>query len=140
MTATTHSLAKINAMPAADFAAALGEVFEHAPWVAEGAAAARPYPSVEALHAGLMRAVHDAPQATQLAFLRGHPELGGRFAHAGAMTESSKSEQGGAGLDRLEAEEFARFERLNADYRARFGFPFIICVRRHTRASILAAF
>ena len=140
MTATTHSLAKINAMPAADFAAALGDVFEHAPWVAERAAAGRPYPSVAALHAGLMRAVHDAPRATQLAFLRGHPELGGKLARVGAMTESSKSEQGGLGLNRLEAEEFARFEQLNAAYRARFGFPFIICVRRHTRASILAEF
>jgi 2-oxo-4-hydroxy-4-carboxy-5-ureidoimidazoline decarboxylase len=140
MAATTHSLAKINAMPAADFAAALGDVFEHAPWVAERAAAGRPYPSVAALHAGLMQAVHDAPRATQLAFLRGHPELGGKLARAGAMTGSSKSEQRALGLDRLEAEEFARFEQLNAAYRARFGFPFIICVRRHTRASILAAF
>jgi 2-oxo-4-hydroxy-4-carboxy-5-ureidoimidazoline decarboxylase len=140
MNSTTHSLAKINAMPAADFAAALGDVFEHAPWVPERAAAGRPYPSVAALHAGLMQAVHGAARATQLAFLRGHPDLGGKLARAGAMTESSKSEQGGVGLDRLAAEEFTRFERLNADYRERFGFPFIICVRRHTRASILAAF
>jgi 2-oxo-4-hydroxy-4-carboxy-5-ureidoimidazoline decarboxylase len=140
MTGTTYSIAEINAMPAADFVAALGDVFEHAPWVAERAAAARPYPTVGALHDGLMQAVHDAPAATQLAFLRGHPELGGKLARAGAMTEASRSEQGGLGLDRLDDENFARFARLNAAYRARFGFPFIICVRRHTRASILAEF
>lgn len=140
MTATTHSLAEINAMPAAAFVAALGDVFEHAPWVAERAAAGRPYRTVAALHQALMQAVRDAPAATQLAFVRGHPELGGKIARAGAMTAASKSEQGGLGLDRLNDEEFARFERLNAVYRERFGFPFIICVRRHTRASILAEF
>src|SRR5215831_2073588 len=140
MTATTYSLAEINAMPAADFMAALGEVFEHAPWVAKGAAAGRPYPTVGALHDGLMQAVHETPAATQLAFVRGHPELGGKLARAGDMTEASRSEQGGLGLDRLNDEEFARFERLNTAYRERFGFPFIICVRRHTRASILTAF
>jgi 2-oxo-4-hydroxy-4-carboxy-5-ureidoimidazoline decarboxylase len=140
MAATTYSLAELNAMPAADFAAALGDIFEHAPWVAERGAAGRPYPSVPALHAALMQAVGTAPRATQLAFLRGHPELGGKLARAGAMTDASKSEQGGLGLDRLSDEEFARFERLNAAYRERFGFPFIIAVRRHTRASILAEF
>lgn len=140
MTATTHSLAEINALPAAQFVAALGDVFEHAPWVAERAANGRPYRTVAALHDALMQAVRDAPTATQLAFVRGHPELGGKLARAGAMTEASKSEQGGLGLDRLSDEEFTRFERLNAAYRERFGFPFVIAVRRHTRVSILAAF
>ncbi len=140
MAATTYSLAEINAMPAAQFAAALGDVFEHAPWVGERAAAGRPYPSVLALHAALMRTVEGAPDATRLAFLRGHPELGGKLARAGAMTDASKSEQEGVGLDRLDKEEFARFERLNTAYRERFGFPFIIAVRRHTRASILTEF
>ena len=140
MTATTHSLPEINAMPAVEFVAALGDLFEHAPWVAERAAAGRPYPNVAALHDALMQAVYDAPGAMQLAFVRGHPELGGKLARAGAMTEASKSEQGGLGLDRLNDEEFARFERLNRAYRERFEFPFIICVRHHTRASILADF
>jgi 2-oxo-4-hydroxy-4-carboxy-5-ureidoimidazoline decarboxylase len=140
MIATSHSLPALNAMPAAEFVAALGDVFEHAPWVAERAAAGRPYSTVATLHAALMQAVRDAPTTTQLAFVRGHPELGGKLARAGAMTDASKSEQGGLGLDRLSDEEFARFERLNAAYRDRFGFPFVICVRRHTRASILAEF
>src|ERR1700730_17430325 len=114
MTATTYSLGEINAVPAADLAAALGDVFEHAPWVAERAAADRPYPTITALHDGLMQAVRAAPVAPQLAFVRGHPELGGKVARAGAMTAASGSEQGGLGLDRLNDEEFARFERLNA--------------------------
>src|SRR5690349_15105742 len=101
MTATTYSLAEINAMPAADFVALLGDVFEHAPWVAERAAAGRPYPTVGALHDGLMRAIRDAPAPTQLVFVRGHPELGGKLARAGTMTDASRSEQGGLGLDRL---------------------------------------
>jgi 2-oxo-4-hydroxy-4-carboxy-5-ureidoimidazoline decarboxylase len=140
MTATTHSLVEINAMPAAEFVAVLGDVFEHAPWVAERTADGRPYRTVSALHDALMQAVNEASAATQLAFVRGHPELGGKLARAGAITEASKSEQGGLGLDRLNDEEFARFERFNRAYRERFAFPFIICVRRHTRASILAEF
>lgn len=140
MTATTHSLADLNAASAADFVDALGDVFEHAPWVAEAAAAARPFATVAALHDALMQVVRSAPPETMLGFLRGHPELGGNVARAGAMTDASKAEQGGLGLDRLAADDFARFERLNRAYRARFGFPFIICVRRHTRASIIDRF
>src|SRR5262249_32959648 len=138
MSKATHSLAALNAASAADFVAALGDVFEHAPWVATAAASRRPFATVTALHDALTHAVRAAPRETQLAFVRGHPELAGKVARAGAMTDASKAEQGGLGLDRLGGEEFARFERLNAAYRARFGFPFIICVRRHTRDSILA--
>jgi 2-oxo-4-hydroxy-4-carboxy-5-ureidoimidazoline decarboxylase len=87
-----------------------------------------------------MAAVTDAGEAEQMAFIRGHPELAGKVARAGAMTAESRQEQGSLGLDRLSEAEFARFERLNADYRARFGMPFIICVRRHTRDSILDNF
>jgi 2-oxo-4-hydroxy-4-carboxy-5-ureidoimidazoline decarboxylase len=140
MTATTRSLADLNAASAADFAAALGDVFEHAPWVAASAAAARPFASVTALHDALMDVVRAAPRARLLDFLRGHPELGGEVARVGAMTDASRAEQGGLGLDRLDAEDFGRFERLNRAYRQRFGFPFIICVRRQTRASILDQF
>ena len=140
MTATTHSLAAINALSPADFVAALGDVFEHAPWVAEAAAAGRPYATVTSLHEALMQAVYRAPRETQLAFVRGHPELGGKVARAGAMTDASKAEQGGLGLDRLDEEQFARFERLNRAYRDRFGFPFVICVRLQTRESILDQF
>ena len=129
-------LDSLNAMPAADFTAALGDLFERAAWVAGQAAGARPYPTVEALHQGLMQAVSRAPEETRLAFIRAHPELGSKVRRAD-MTVASQAEQGSLGLDRLSEEEFARFSRLNAAYRDKFGIPFIICVRRHTRDSIL---
>ena len=135
------ALAELNAGARADFVAALGDIFEHGAWVAERAYAARPFVTVAALHDAMMAAVRAAPRAEQLAFLRGHPELGGKVARAGAMTADSRAEQGGLGLDRLSEEEFARFERLNAAYKERFGFPFIVCVRRHeSRQSILDSF
>ena len=123
------------------FVAAVGDVFEHAPWVAERAYAARPFVTVAALHGAMMQALRSAPRNEQLAFLRGHPELAGKVARAGAMTPDSRAEQGGLGLDRLSPADFARFERANAAYAQKFGFPFIVCVRRHASAeSILATF
>jgi 2-oxo-4-hydroxy-4-carboxy-5-ureidoimidazoline decarboxylase len=140
MTDAPLTLDQINTLPRADFIAVFGDLFEHAPWVAERAFAARPFATVAALHEAMIQTVRAAPRAEQVAFLGGHPELGGKVARAGAMTDDSKAEQGGLGLDRLSDEEFARFERLNAAYRTKFGFPFIVCVRRHTRDSILTQF
>lgn len=140
MSSKPVTLDALNAVPLATFVDVLGAVFEHAPWVAETAAAGRPFATVADLHAAMSAAVAAAPEADQVAFLRGHPELGGKVARAGAMAEASRHEQGALGLDRLSDEEFARFERLNASYQARFGIPFIICVRRHTRDSILDRF
>jgi len=135
------TLAELNASNRAAFVGAVGEVFEHTPWVAELAHAARPFASVAALHDAMMQAVRDAPREQQLAFLRGHPELAGKIARAGAMTAESKAEQGGLGLDRLSDADFTRLERANAAHAKKFGFPFIVCVRRHKSAeSILAAF
>ncbi|MGB9364439.1 MAG: 2-oxo-4-hydroxy-4-carboxy-5-ureidoimidazoline decarboxylase [Xanthobacteraceae bacterium] len=135
------TLDQLNAGDRAAFVAALGDIFEHAPWVAERAHGAQPFASIAALHDAMMQAVRTAPRAQQLAFLRGHPELAGKVARAGAMTADSTSEQGGLGLDRLSDADFARFERANAAYARKFGFPFIVCVRLHKSAqSILAAF
>jgi 2-oxo-4-hydroxy-4-carboxy-5-ureidoimidazoline decarboxylase len=134
------NLDDLNKLSAAQFVAELGEIFEHATWVAEAAAAKRPFATIAALHDAMIAAVHAAPEAQQLAFLRGHPELGGKVARAGAMTADSVAEQGGLGLNRLSDAEFARFEKLNADYNAKFGFPFIICVKRQTRDAILSEF
>jgi 2-oxo-4-hydroxy-4-carboxy-5-ureidoimidazoline decarboxylase len=135
------SLADLNASDRETFIAALGDIFEHAPWIAGGAYAKRPFTSVSALHDAMMDVVQAAPRAEQLSFLRGHPELGGKVARAGAMTADSRAEQGGLGLDRLSDDAFARFERANAAYAKTFGFPFIVCVRRHTSAeSVLASF
>lgn len=136
----THVLGDINRISASDFVAALGDTFELAPWVAEGAAGRRPFATVTDLHQAMMGIVRAAPRETQLAFLRGHPDLAGKAARAGALTEDSHREQTSAGLDSLSEEEFARFHRLNDAYKAKFGFPFIVCVRRHTRDSILARF
>lgn len=134
------SLDAVNAMDRPAFVAAFGGIFEHSPWVAERAFAARPFASREALHAAMMAAVRAAPDAETRAFLNAHPELAGPAARARQMTTHSVSEQGSAGLDRMGEAEFDRFDRLNAAYRARFGFPFIIAVRGRSRAEILAEF
>src|SRR5262245_12846326 len=134
------TLDQLNRLSRPELVAALGDVFERSPWVAEAAFDARPFASVEALHEAMTRVVRDAPRDAQLALLRAHPDLAGRAARAGAMTAASAAEQASAGLDRLTDEEYERFTRLNAAYRERFAFPFIIAVRHQTRASILATF
>ena len=133
-------LADLNQLDPAAFAAAVGEVFELAPWVAAAAHARRPFATVTDLHAAMIGAVRAAPREEQLAFIRNHPDLAGKAARAGNVTDDSKHEQASAGLDMLSDEEFARFHRLNDAYKAKFGFPFMICVRRHSRDSILAQF
>ncbi len=138
--ADSLTLDQLNAMDGAGFVAAIGDVFEHADWVAEAAFRAKPFATVADLHAAMVEAVHAAPRDRQLAFINGHPELGGKVARAGEMTDASISEQGSLGLDRLSGEEYERFQALNAAYWDKFGFPFVICVRRHTRDSILNQF
>ena len=134
------TVAELNAMGREELLGALGFLFEHSPWVAERAWAARPFASVEMLHQAMADAVRAATADERLALLRAHPDLAGKAARAGALTTSSVAEQASAGLDRLTDEEFARFEALNAAYRERFGFPFIIAVRRHDKAGILREF
>jgi 2-oxo-4-hydroxy-4-carboxy-5-ureidoimidazoline decarboxylase len=136
----TVTLGELNRMGSADFAASIGDTFELAPWVAAAAAARRPFAKVTGLHEAMMGALRMAPRERQLEFLRGHPDLAGKAARAGAVTEDSRREQASVGLDSLSDEEFARFHRLNDAYKAKFGFPFMICVRRHTRDSILGQF
>ena len=136
----TVPLADLNRASPADFSAAIGDAFELAPWVAEAASAKRPFSTVTDLHAAMMGAVRAQSRDKQLAFLRQHPDLAGKAARAGTITEESKREQASVGLDTLSEEEFARFHRLNDAYKAKFGFPFIVCVRRHTRDSILEQF
>lgn len=134
------SLEDLNTYTPDAFVDAVAEVFEQAPWVARKVAERAPFDSVTALHAAMMATVREAAPSRRLAFLRGHPELAGKVARAGAMTSESVSEQGSLGLNRLGDAQFARFEALNEAYAKRFGFPFIICVRRHTRDSILDRF
>jgi 2-oxo-4-hydroxy-4-carboxy-5-ureidoimidazoline decarboxylase len=134
------SLEELNATDRAGFLSALGGIYEKSPWVAERAFAGRPFATVADLYTGMQSAVASAGEAEQMALIRAHPELAGKVARAGTLTTESGREQGGLGLDRLSDAELMRFERLNAAYRERFGFPFIVCVRRHTRDSILDQF
>jgi 2-oxo-4-hydroxy-4-carboxy-5-ureidoimidazoline decarboxylase len=134
------SLETVNAMDRARFAEALGAVVEKAPWIVERAWDERPFASVAALCAAILRVIQGLSRDAQLDFLRAHPDLAGTALRAGEVTRASQSEQSGAGLDRLGDGEYARFDRLNRAYREKFGFPFIIAVRNHDKASILAAF
>jgi 2-oxo-4-hydroxy-4-carboxy-5-ureidoimidazoline decarboxylase len=137
---TTLCLPTLNNLDCAEFTRTLGGLFENSPWIAERAWSARPFASIDDLHHAMVEVARRAPRSVQLALLRAHPDLAGRAARAGAMSASSVAEQTSAGLDRLSDEEYERFNRLNAAYRDRFGFPFIIAVRRHDKAGIFAAF
>jgi len=120
----------------AGFIEKFGHIFEHSPWVVEHAWESRPFADADELHAAFMAAVAQAGANAQLALIKAHPELAAKV----ELTEASQSEQMGAGLKHLTASEFERFAVLNAGYREKFGFPFIICVRLNSKASILAAF
>ena len=137
---TPISLDSLNTGSDADFTTALGDIFEHSSWVAQEAAKKRPFASIKDLHDAMMAVLRAAPAATQLALVKAHPDLAGKAARSGTMTADSISEQGSVGLDRLTDAEYARFTRLNDAYQAKFGIPFIVCVRRHTKDSILNEF
>ncbi|WP_461470493.1 allantoinase PuuE [Pararhodobacter sp.] len=125
------------------FVATYGSIFEHSPWIAERAHALELGPAHDTaagLHNALARVFRSASAEERLGVLRAHPDLAGKLAQARRLTAASTGEQASAGLDALTDEERATFERLNADYVAKHGFPFIIAVRDNTKASILAAF
>jgi 2-oxo-4-hydroxy-4-carboxy-5-ureidoimidazoline decarboxylase len=130
------TLDDLNAMQVADFITALDGVFEHAPWVARTAASRRPFATVTALHVALMQAVHAAPADICLDFLRGHPPLSSKALADPGLTPESRSEQGGLGMTSL-GERLAAFDAGSAAYEARFGFPYIVCVRRQTPPFVL---
>ena len=134
------SLDTLNAADRATFMAAIGEVMELAPWVADEAYAKRPFASMAALYQTMVDAVRNAGDERLRALINGHPDLAGRAAREGKLTADSTAEQAAAGLDRLTEQEFAAFHRLNDAYRSKFGMPFIVCVRRHGKESILRQF
>jgi OHCU decarboxylase len=117
------------------FMARFGGVFEGSPWVAERAWAARPFGSVEALHVAMVDVVARSPHEVRIGLIRAHPDLAGRV----SLTAESEREQAAAGLDHLTPEQFERITWLTTAYRARFGFPFIVCAREHTPDTIIAA-
>ena len=134
------NLQDLDALDCTGFTLALGAIFEHSPWIAERAWNRRPFADVDDLMAAMLAVVEAASDDEKIALIRAHPDLAGKAARAGALTAHSTAEQAGAGLDRLSDEEFRRFHRLNDAYKSRFGFPFVIAVRGHTRETILAAF
>ncbi len=125
------------------FVARFGGVYEHSPWIAEGAFDAGLTAEADTAEglSGLLRAQVEASGADrQMALLRKHPDLAGKLAVADALTAASTAEQAGAGLAACTADEFERFQTLNAAYKEKFGFPFIVAVAGRHRIEILAIF
>ncbi|VTU28911.1 N-carbamoyl-L-amino acid hydrolase [Variovorax sp. PBS-H4] len=123
------SIEQLNAAAPDPFAALLEGTYEHSPWIAQRAAAARPFRSLAHLKHALVQAVSSATEDEQLGLIRAHPELAGKAMVSKTLTAESTHEQGKAGLTDCTPEEFAKIQQLNADYNAKFGFPFILAVR-----------
>ena len=123
------TLNQLNRASPADFTRLLDGTYEHSPWIAERAAAARPFATLSQLKQALVQVVRDAGVDAQLALIRAHPELAGKAMVSKTLTAQSTNEQGQAGLTDCTAAEFAQIQQLNADYHTRFGFPFILAVR-----------
>ena len=143
------SLEQLNAANASEFVALLDGTYEHSPWVAEGAVQQRPFTSLAALKAALVASVRGSGRSTarqqQLTLIRAHPELAGKAMVSRSLTAESSREQGNAGLTDCTPAEFAHIQALNADYNAKFGWPFILAVRGPRgmglqRAEIIAIF
>ncbi|MDD5140214.1 MAG: 2-oxo-4-hydroxy-4-carboxy-5-ureidoimidazoline decarboxylase [Verrucomicrobiales bacterium] len=132
--------AGLNGLSCEDFTRIVGPVFEHSPWIAEAAWAKRPFAALENLHRALCEVVEKSGEEKQLALIRAHPDLVGRAARAGALTRESAGEQAGAGLNSLSPDEIALFQKQNAAYQERFGFPFVICARLNKKEAILDGF
>jgi beta-ureidopropionase / N-carbamoyl-L-amino-acid hydrolase len=125
----TVTLEQVNTAPTAEAARLLEGLYEHSSWIAEAALAHRPFKSLAQLKHAMARIVADSGRETQLKLLRAHPELAGKAMVSKSLTAESSNEQSKAGLTNCTPEEFAKIQRLNADYNAKFGFPFILAVR-----------
>ena len=134
------SLARLNTAPDADFVTALAGIYEHSDWVPQHLVRQRPFPDLEHLRLAMRQVVENATDAEKLTLIRSHPDLAGKLAKAGKLTEESTREQAGLGLDRLDDQEYWRFQNRNERYREKFGFPFIICARLTTKPGVLEAF
>src|SRR5918995_7515232 len=132
------TIEEVNGLDREEFVSRFGALYERSPWVAEAACRERPFASPAELHEAFVKAMHEAPRERQLGLIRAHPDLAGKVAIAGELTAESAREQASAGLNRLTSEEYEDFHRLNTAYRGKFGFPFIVCVRQHTKETILA--
>lgn len=130
---TTIAIIAINQLDKAAFVETLGWVFEDSPWVAERAWESRPFADLATLHQVMQEQVVSATRDEQLQLLRAHPDLGARA----VMSSASTTEQSGAGLDQLTADEFSRLHSANTAYRTKFGFPFLFAVKGSTKYAIL---
>jgi 2-oxo-4-hydroxy-4-carboxy-5-ureidoimidazoline decarboxylase len=140
MMAMHYTLEQLNRASTEAFVAALSGIFEHSPWVAGAAAGQRPFASIEALHQTMSHAVRRAGETKQLALINAHPELAGKAAVRGELTDESAREQSGAGLSQCTPEEFDKLQSLNRAYREKFGFPFILAVRGYDRRGVIENF
>jgi OHCU decarboxylase len=131
------SLLELNQYGRNAFVAVCGPLFEHSPWIAQHTWPAHPFENLHALHQALCQTMYAARKHEQIALICAHPDLVGKMAE---LTDDSKSEQAAAGLTELTAEDAAAFKRYNAEYRAKFGFPFVICARENKKDAILKAF
>ena len=123
------TLDHLNGLSQADFTQALDGTYEHSPWIAEAAWAHRPFASLAALKHAMVTVLAQAGVDAQLRLIRAHPELAGKAMVSRTLTAESTHEQGKAGLTDCTPDEFARIQQMNADYNAKFGFPFILAVR-----------
>lgn len=134
------SLAEINTIDEDAFTHKLAGLFEGPPWIITQALRSRPFTSREQLYQTLCTIMYQAPVEQQIALLRAHPDLVGRAALNGTLSQASTNEQAAAELDRLTPKEIATFQRLNQIYHDQFGFPFVICARENKKESILDGF
>ncbi len=132
----SYTIAELNQMGQDAFVAALGAVFEHTPAIAHQAWCQHPFADITELHQAMVNVANAMSRDEQLALIRAHPDLGSKA----KMAPASVKEQAGVGLDRMTQEEYDRFLSLNQRYKDKFGFPFIVAVKNHTKESIFAAF
>lgn len=132
-------VAALCAMGREVFVRELSGIYEHSPWIAQRAWEQQPFEGVEELHEALRSVVKNASEEEQLRLICAHPELAGKEAEEGSLTTASTHEQAGAGLNQCSREELERLRRLNAEYREKFGFPFVIAVKGLSRYQIMDA-
>jgi 2-oxo-4-hydroxy-4-carboxy-5-ureidoimidazoline decarboxylase len=135
-----RTIAEINSLDRSEFVQIIGPVFELSRWIAQETFPKRPFADLELLHAALCDTVKSSSEEKQLALIRAHPDLVGRAALAGTLTSASTNEQASAGLNQLSADEIALFQKNNAAYKEKFGFPFVICARLNKKDAILEGF
>lgn len=133
-------LSDVNTLANGAFIERFADIAEHSPWVAERAASSRPFSCVASMVDAFVYVMHTATPQDQLSLIQAHPDLAGRAAIAGELTNDSQREQAGAGLDQLTQDEMLRFISLNQRYLDNFGFPFIFAVKGANKLQILEAF